>query len=801
MVPMFTCAAVQPSITIDASTKGPAVQPSMYGLFYEEINHSGDGGLYGELIQNRNFEEIAPVEGCTVDEQSFNHAPHAEVYNRPGLYKDWKEERKFETDWPAWSLETSGGATAALAIDQSRSLNKATPRSLKISITQPGDVRVINEGYWGIGVRKGEKYDLSFFARAAKKTDPKARFVLVPQGAGTVWLDVVSLFPRKTFKDRKNGMRADVAQLLADMDPAFLRFPGGCIVEGATLENRVKWKETIGPIDQRPGHWILWHYRATDGLGYHEYLQMCEDFGADAMYVFNIGMACEFRNGDFVPDDQIEPFIQSALDAIEYAIGPVDSKWGAKRAANGHPKPFPLVYVQIGNEQHGDRYNRRHKIFYERIKAVYPYLKFVTCTSIWEGANRWDYPKEVMGPVEILDEHFYRNPAWFFSNTRRYDAYPRDGGPEIYVGEYACNREVRGGQMIAALSEAAFMTGMERNSDVVTMTSFAPLLFNVNDQRWPVNMIGFDTDVSFGRSSYHVQKLFSVNRPDYNLPTTVSAEPVTIPPRHGLAGFATWETKAEFEFIRVEDGENKFDFDFSKRRPGNWPRYGGEWRVIDGTLRQTTMKKACMIIPRVGPLSFGDCTVTARARKISGKEGFMVLFRARDNKNFHQWNIGGWGNKFHAIQCSGSGGKTIGKRAPGSIETGRWYDIKIEVKGNHIRCYLDGELIHDEIDRINENSERFFAVSGRDEKAGETVIKVVNGSGKPHKTVLRINGAKKIKPRGRVITLSSQNPTDENSAENPKLIIPVESVFDGFGSEFEYTFKPWSFTILRVKTE
>ncbi|MCX7009013.1 MAG: hypothetical protein NTY53_17490 [Kiritimatiellaeota bacterium] len=392
------------SITIQADKPGVETSPMLYGIFFEEISHAGDGGLYAEMIQNRSFEETVPVEGTAlVDGRCVApDLPHylgvKESKRRPNG-QPWSQPWKFDSQWPAWSL--AGAAT--MTLETQNPMSAGNPHYLRLANTQPG-AKLLNEGYWGVAVRQGRTYDCSFYARHAyggnegvrvgvlgadgrelgavtvadvvskdwKKyttsfpslgNDAKAKFFLQPLAAGTLDLDMVSLFPRNTFKNRPNGLRADIAQKLVDLKPAFMRFPGGCVVEGATFANRYRWKETLGDVAARPGHWSLWGYRNSDGLGYHEFLQLCEDLGCAGMYVCSVGLACEFRNGDFIGGAQLDEELQNALDAAEYALGGLDTKWGALRAKAGHPAPFPLKFVEIGNENHGPLYNERYNQF------------------------------------------------------------------------------------------------------------------------------------------------------------------------------------------------------------------------------------------------------------------------------------------------------------------------------------------------------------------------------------------------------------------------------------------------------
>ncbi|HEY3284068.1 MAG TPA: alpha-L-arabinofuranosidase C-terminal domain-containing protein, partial [Armatimonadota bacterium] len=501
--------ADEASITVDLAHPGGPVSPTLYGIFFEEINHAGDGGLYAEMVRNRSFE----------DAQGLS----------------------------SWSVVSDGAATAKLALNTDSPLNSRNPRSLKLETSGTGTGRagVANSGYWGMAVTKGHSYALSLYARregagpdtlvatlespsgdvlakgrvsgvgtewkqfscklAAKEGAADARLVISPTTDGAVLLDQASLFPKRTWKGRENGLRRDLGNLVADLAPAFVRFPGGCFVEGDQLANASRWKESVGDPAARPGHWNLWGYRSTDGLGYHEFLQMCEDLGSEPLFVINCGMA----HGGVVPMDQLEPWVQDALDALEYALGPVTSTWGAQRARNGHPKPFALRYMEIGNENGwGDTlplYEERYARFYDAIKAIYPSVKLVANVPV---SNR---------PMDLVDDHYYNSPEWFAGSVGRYDKQDRKG-PRIYVGEYAVTSGCGQGNLRAALAEAAFMMGLERNSDIIEMASYAPLFVNVADRKWNPDAIVFDSATSFGTPSYHVQKLFARNRPDLLLP-------------------------------------------------------------------------------------------------------------------------------------------------------------------------------------------------------------------------------------------------------------------------------------------
>jgi alpha-L-arabinofuranosidase len=772
------------TLTVNVGQPGPKISPSLYGIFFEEINHAGDGGLYAEMARNRSFEDAEIPEG--------------------------------------WSLAAKGAAEGKMALDEERPLNEKSPHSLRLEITKTdgGSVGVANAGYWGMAIQKKAKYELSLFARCSDKfkgpltvaienasgrvcatgkiagltTDWKrfscslaardnatsARLVLSAASPGTIWFDAVSLLPKKTWKDRPNGLRADLMGMLNDLKPSFVRFPGGCFVEGDVLRNAFRWKDTVGDIAGRPGHRNLWGYRSTDGLGYHEYLQMCEDLGADPMFVINCGMS---HKGN-VPMDELEPWVQDALDAIEYANGPTSSKWGALRAKNGHPAPFGLKYLEIGNENGGQAYEERYAQFYKAIKARYPEMQLISNTRVRSA------------PMDILDEHYYSSPDWFAANATKYDKYDRSG-PKIYVGEYACTQGCGKGNLRAALGEAAFMTGMERNSDIVAMASYAPLFVNVNNRKWNPDAICFDSAACYGTPSYHVQKLFSRHRGDVVLPSTLSSQKASAPPVRGAIGLGTWLTQAEFKDVKVARGDQTLlEANFADGARG-WRVVRGDWKVQDGAYRQ--MDRAADLRSTAGDPKWTDYTYTLKARKIGGAEGFLIMFSVRDNNNWFWWNLGGWGNVRHAIEKCTGGAKTIlGDSVSGRIETGRWYDIKIELQGTHIRCYLDGKLIHD-VEDVGPVA--LYAVAGRVSKSGEIILKVVNMSAAPQDTQVSLEGTGRIASEGSEVVLTSNNAEDENSLDQPTKVAPVERRLTGLGQKFTYVFPPHSASVLRLKPE
>jgi alpha-N-arabinofuranosidase len=560
---LVSCLAANPTFTIDASHPGGTVSPRLYGLMTEEINHSYDGGLYAELIRNRAFLDDATT--------------------------------------PAhWPVVGAGGADASIALDSANPCNQALTTSLRLTVTkatpqQPAGVA--NSGYWGIPVQPKTHYRASLQAKAdsgfsgpitlaiesedggtryatAKfsglttewkhfqltlktgKIAPtaRARFVIMLDRPGTVWFGLVSLFS-PTWNDRPNGLRKDLMKMLVDLNPKFLRFPGGNYVEGDTINTRFKWKETIGPIEQRPGHPCPWGYRSTDGMGLLEFLEWCEDMRAEPVLAVYAGYS--LRGVHVNPGPDLKPFVQEALEGIEYVTGDVNTPWGGRRAKDGHPSPFKLAYVEIGNEDWFDKslsYNDCFAQFYDAIKARYPRLKLISSIANDQPASLRVHSRK----PDMIDEHYYRSTDEFLQMSPDYAGNYDCSGPEILVGEWAAHEDARikpwdaaarqqapTPSMKAALGDAVFMAAMERNSDLIKMQCYAPLLVNVNPgaRQWRPDLIGYDALSAYGSPSYYAQQIFSRNLGDQILPVAWLETPVQ--------GAATRNSKTGETFLRL----------------------------------------------------------------------------------------------------------------------------------------------------------------------------------------------------------------------------------------------------------
>jgi alpha-N-arabinofuranosidase len=602
------------------------------------------------------------------------------------------------------------------------------------------------------------------------------------------------LCPSKTFMNRPNGMRKDLAQYIADLKPSFIRWPGGCFVEGITIQSAPDWKNTIGPVEKRAETYSPWGYYTSNGFGYKEYLQFCEDIGASALYVFNAGVSCEYRSGTFIANDSLQPYIQNALDAIEYAIGPVTSKWGKVRAAAGHPKAFPFKYVEVGNEQSGPRYAERYNRFYDAIKAKYPQIEIMASMGIGDVNN---YTTKQMEHIDYVDEHAYKAAGWTFTHFNHFDKYPR-GKWKMYVGEYATNGGVGAGNMEASLNDAVYIMSMEKNGDLVKMSSYAPLLVNTNDVDWPVNLINFDDAKSFARISYYAIKMFNANKPTVNLATDVKIiqSEIKQPQFSGGIGLATWDTKVEYKDIEIiQNGKEVFKSDFINDLD-SWEMLRGKWEVQDSALAQ--IANGAQQFAMLRDKRFDTYTLKLKAKKLSGYNAFIIPFAVKDSNTFYRAHIGGYVNRVSMFEKVTNGYDVNNMSAtvnlPDTIAANRWYDIELQVGLDTVKCFLDGKLL-----MTYTEPDKLFAISGKDEKNGDIILKIVNAYNAEIPVNVGFQNSFPIQPSSELITLSAPNLTDENSFEQPEQYIPKRRYVETTGKSLSLTLKRHSINTIRLK--
>jgi len=541
---MGALTATAQTAVLQANKPGAAIEPTMYGIFFEDINYGADGGLYAEMVKNRSFEFPQNLLGWTTfgkvevkDDGPFERNPHYVRLLPAGhgeKYTGMDNEGFFGVTvhkdstyrFSAWMRTPSGN-----------------PGKIRVELTDPasmGETQVLARHDIEVNSKEWKKYTCTLKPNQSIQRGVLRIFLAKPD-KNAIDMEHVSLFPANTWKGRENGLRADLAQKLADLHPGVFRFPGGCIVEGTELPDRYQWKNTVGQVENRPTNLNRWlytfphrffpDYYQSGGLGFFEYFQLAEDINAEPLPIINVGLVCQYQNRDpkaHVPVDSLGEYIQDALDLVEFANGDTSTKWGKLRADMGHPEPFNLKYMGIGNEQWGPEYPERLEPFVKAMRAAHPEIKIVGSSGPNSEGEQFDFlwPEMKRLKVDLVDEHFYRPTDWFLSQGTRYDNYDRKG-PKVFAGEYACHpKGKKFNHFYPALLEAAFMTGLERNADVVEMATYAPLFAHVEGWQWRPDLIWFDNEQSARTSSYYVQQLYGLNRGDRVLPLTLDGKPI-----------------------------------------------------------------------------------------------------------------------------------------------------------------------------------------------------------------------------------------------------------------------------------
>lgn len=523
-----TLVKAQKTYVVDLGKTGAEIRPEMYGVFFEDINFGADGGLYAELIKNRSFEFDQPLVGwipfgevnVLSEDPCFDRNPHYVRLNEKGLRRGtglentgftgigFKQNDRYRFSFYARSLD---GGEKKFRIELINEANNPIGK---------GELHLSGSGW--------KKYECLI---KATQTCAKGKIRLVLESAGEADLDHLSLFPVETWKNRENGLRKDLVEALYDLKPGVFRFPGGCIIEGNTLGTRYQWKNSVGPAENRPINENRWNYTfkhrffpdyyQSYGLGFFEFFLLSEDLGAEPLPVVSCGLACQYESTECVPVADLEPYIQDALDLIEFANGATDTKWGKVRAEMGHPQPFNLKMIAIGNEQWGEGYVERLIPFVKALRKQHPEIKIVGSAGPTPDGENFDYlwPKMKELKVDLVDEHYYRSPEWFLENAGRYDHYDRNG-PKVFAGEYAAHPKNRDNNVASAIAEAAFMTGLERNADVVHLATYAPLFAHVDAWQWKPDMIWFDNLNVVRTPNYYVQQMYARNVGTNTLPVT-----------------------------------------------------------------------------------------------------------------------------------------------------------------------------------------------------------------------------------------------------------------------------------------
>ncbi len=684
---------------------------------------------------------------------------------------------------------------------------------------------------------------------------------------GKAAFDMVSLFPEDTYKGRENGLRRDLAEKLEALEPAFIRFPGGCIIEGMTLGTAYNWKDSVGADENGDPYLFggtygdvaarkqgvnLWTNESltddeypsymTYGLGFYEYFLLAEDIGAVGVPVLNCGVACQGQSGGeaaAIGSAECDRFIKDALDLVEFCRGDIDTEWGKVRAEMGHEEPFELKYIGIGNEQWGNSYYKHYEAFvdafekaraddpelFEEIELMYSagvddgdsgshYIDAYKNTKSW--LSRHD-GKTLLDYTGAIDHHYYNEPEWFLANADYYDPdnYSRDsltdtvfgGAIPVFLGEYAA----RSNQLKAALAEAAYMTGLERNGDIVRMAAYAPLFGNLTGLHWAPDLIWFNNRTSTASINYYVQKAFSKNVGTSVLSSTLTGADVDKVAFEGKIGVGTWSTVAKFDDVLVVDNDtgevlakDTFDEktsleDWQKIADGNWSVKNGQLYQSSGTTNTDKYFNTGTVM-YFGKRNWENYTFTVSATKMSGAEGFIIPFAVNSKDNNYFWNIGGWGNTVTCLQKVENGTKTdqlVGTERNFTVRTGTTYELKVVVSGHNVKCYIDGKLYIDYTIRDDAEATSYQVVST--DETGDIIIKLVNVTGKAKTFAIDISGA-----HGTVSSTASVDLVAGTSLTNDNILGEKEDVtmesyeLEGVSERFNYTAHKYSVTVLRI---
>ena len=760
----------------------------LFGIFFEDINHAADGGLYAEMVQNRSFEFDR------IDNPQY-HALYAWEKVEEGAQVQLQIEtaRPYHADSPHYLvMETKGNGRAGIAnlgfgdgfyLEKGETcLFTCYARALEdreclLSVSVEGTECCASAAF-AVRDMEWKKYELRL---TAERSTTAGRLLLTLSQAGRLALDYVSLFPEKTFLGRKNGLRRDIARLLCDMKPKFMRFPGGCLVHDGSLnpsdrDSMYRWKNTLGEPENRPARRSNWGYNQTLGLGYYEYFQFCEDIGAKPLPVLPGGYDPHHQR--MVPLDEMGPWIQDALDLIEFANGGTDTEWGGLRASLGHPAPFGLEYLGIGNEEVGDAFFERYVLIHRAVREKYPEIKLINTASPFAAGTEyergWKSARE--NGSDLIDEHYYMAPEWFLANHHRYDSFPKDG-PKVFLGEYAS----WGNTWYNALVEASYMTALERNAASVGLACYAPMLANVSYVNWKPDMIWFDNHRAFGTPNYYVQKLFMNHQGSRRL--SVSAEGIGVvdsraPEYRGKIRLEGYETKSRFDEVSVRNLDTEEVLAF-----GDFLTEKGEHAWLEGCADCADYE------------DWENYEISLKACELEGWKGFQILFGWRDNDNYLAATFGGWQNLDLFIHRQVKGRGCDLTEGWFQAEKGRVYDLKIRVKDCRITVFIDGE----EYLAVTENPvevEQLYYAASVDEADGSVILKVVNLQEREETAQIRLDGWG-VPATAQVFTMTGK-PEQENSFEQPEAVSPVESSVVLERESFSYAFPALSLTVFRI---
>lgn len=854
------------TVTLSKENSGQSISDTLYGLFIEDINFAVDGGLYAEMVKNRSFE----------------YGTAAANENRHGWVNDFPDYVTFEI-----ADGTAGG----------KALNENNPHYAIISYNGLSSAETYygigNVGYLdGLSITENENYNVSLYLKTALPEDlpensaisssltnysgsvrislrdaegniysqtmvdhidtswKKYEAVLtsnatvnknlrlyVEISAGTVCVDMVSLMPEDTYKGLP--IRRDIGEHMEALAPTFLRFPGGCVIEGRDEESIYRWKDSIGngltftvngekttgDAAARPQGKDIWQgskqhpYYTTYGIGFYEYFQLCEALDCLPVPVLNAGMTCQVQSPKYIvyplTSDEFKQYVQDALDLVEFCLGDENTYWGGIRTAMGHAEPFALKYIAIGNEQWQSEYHAHYEMFVEAFEAaasenpaLYGDIELIVANGTASGSTEgWSYLEDYPDSITTLvDEHYYEAPSWFFTNTKRYDAYDRTTQASVFLGEYAAQSNT----LNAALAEAAYMTGLERNSDIVTMACYAPLFGNSTTNQWTPDMMFFSNNSLCKTPNYYVQQMFAGNVGTTLLPSSVAVTGDT--KQSGLSGgvgLGSWMTFVSYDNLTVtsnSDGRLLYGTDFEDEatlKKEGFNDYEGEWYVEDGTLIQKNTDSPADgntgDAIYIGDESWSDYTLTVDASILGGSEGFLIPVCVQNPQNQIFWNLGGWGNTVSCLQIvsgNAKSGQITGTVKNISLKKNQTYQLKVVVTGDNIKCYLDDTLY---IDYTQEAAESLYETASVDEN-GDLILKLVNASAETIPTAISLQNADMslYETEASLTVLAGNDLSATNTFDAPDNLVPMETTLE-VSESFVYEVPAYSVNILRIK--
>ena len=761
----------------------------LFGIFFEDINHSADGGLYGELIRNRSFEF------CEVDNPKYNHMTAWE----PILPADYRGRLMIQSEHP---------------------VSRKNPHYLVIDAMEPIDgIGVRNHGYnSGIPVEEGNEYSFSMYIACdgrpaevkvslesadggeycaeileiistdwekkqlvftAPKTDWSARLAIRLVTPGRVYIDNVSLFPKDTYMNRENGMRKDLAQLLADLKPKFMRFPGGCLVHDGSInpddrDSLYRWKNTIGDTKDRPSRKSNWGYNQSLGLGYYEYFLLCEDIGAKPLPVLPAGYDPHHQR--LVPFEQLDEWIADALDLIEFANDDASTKWGKIRCELGHEKPFNLEYLGIGNEEVGDGFFERYPYFHKAIKEKYPEIKLINSAGPFVGGGEFKkgWMSAMKNGSDLIDEHYYLAPEWFIANHHHYDKINPFAKTKVFLGEYAS----WGNTWYNALAEASYMIGLERNAKNVELACYAPLFCNVDYVNWKPDMIWYDNHRAMATPNYYVQKLFMNHQGDVGVECNA-------------------ETELQNELRGYKSGKEIY----LKAQPNTEVKYT-DIKIIDGDkviICPDVILKSGDAPVKLGEIESDNYRISMKAVMTSGIRGFMLLFDYADDLNNRSWEIGGWQNMDCAVCENIDGRNTCLDQYGYTVKKDIEYELMLDCAGRRMTCYITGEnesVLTNKAKKTELVIEPIYCVASVENETGDTIVKTVNLRKSGYEAEIKLD---KPVQGAEVYYMSGYALNAENTLDEPENVTIKETSLTAENGVIKYEIPAESVCVFRIK--